>query len=82
MNLMFSFNVLKMYAVYTTEIGSINVLSHVEKFILILSSKSIKMLISLGNVIANSIEKQALHAHPPTKLRYTFLLRKLGNTSG
>ena len=41
----------KMYAVYDTEIGNINVLSDPEKFIMIMSSKSIKMLISLGNFI-------------------------------
>ena len=32
----------KMYAVYATEIGSLNVLSDMDKFILIMSSKSIK----------------------------------------
>ena len=52
-----------MYAVYNTEIGSVNVLSDVERFVLIMSSKSIKMLISLGNFIANSMEKRdALYA--------------------
>ena len=48
----------KMYAVYDTEIGSINVKSDSEKFIVIMSSKSIKMLISLGNFIVNSMEKK------------------------
>ena len=47
----------KMYTVYNTKIGSINVLSAVEKFILIMSTKSIKMLTSLG-FIANSMEKR------------------------
>ena len=55
----------KMYAVYDTEIGSINVSSDVEKFILITSSKSIKMLLSLGNFIANSMEKESHYMHPP-----------------
>ena len=49
---------IKMFAAYDTEIGSINVLSDVEKFILIMSTKSIKMLISLGSFIANSMEKR------------------------
>ena len=48
----------KMYAVYNVEIGSINVLSDMEKFTLIMSSKSIKMLISLGGFMANSMEKR------------------------
>ena len=53
----------KMYAVYDTEIGSINVKSDSEKFIVIMSSKSIKILISLGNFIVNSMEKRdALYA--------------------
>ena len=47
-----------MYAVYNTEIGSISVLSDVEKFILIMSANSIKMLISLGGFIANLMEKR------------------------
>ena len=48
----------KMYAVYDTEIGSLNDLTEVEKFILIMSSKSIQMLLSLGNFIANSMEER------------------------
>ena len=48
----------KMYAIYNIEIGSINVLSDMEKFTLIMSSKSIKMLISLGGFIGNSMEKR------------------------
>ena len=53
----------KMYAVYDNEIGSINVLSDPEKFIMIMSSKSIKMLLSLGNFIVNSMGKRdALYA--------------------
>ena len=47
-----------MYAVYDTEIGSLNVLSDMDKFILIMSSKSIKMLLSLGNFIANAMGKR------------------------
>ena len=53
----------KMYAVYDNEIGSINVLSDPEKFIMIMSSRSIKMLLSLGNFIVNSMGKRdALYA--------------------
>ena len=53
----------QMYAVYDNEIGSINVLSDPEKFIMIMSSKSIKMLISLGSFIVNSMGKRdALYA--------------------
>ena len=53
----------KMYAVYDNEIGSINVFSDPEKFIMIMSSKSIKMLLSLGNFIVNSMGKRdALYA--------------------
>ena len=52
----------EMYAVYNTEIGSINVLSDVDIFILIMSSNSLKMLMSLGGFIANSM---TLYTHPP-----------------
>ena len=52
-----------MYPVYDNEIGSINVSSDPEKFIMIMSSKSIKMLISLENLIVNSMGKtDALYA--------------------
>ena len=54
-----------MYAVYDNERGSINILSDTEKFIMIMSSKSIKMLISLGYLIVNSMGKETLYMHLP-----------------
>ena len=54
----------KMYAVYNVEKGSINVLSDMEKFTLIMSSKSIKMLISLGGSLQTQWKKETFYMHP------------------